>query len=63
MTGEIEALREPLGEISDLGRARALLAWDERTKMPPRGAPMRAEQIATLTALRHRSWRPTSSAA
>jgi carboxypeptidase Taq len=43
-----------LGEIADLGRARALLAWDERTKMPARGAPMRAEQIATLTALRHR---------
>ena len=52
MRTEIEALLEPLAEIADLGRARALLAWDERTKMPPRGAPMRAEQIATLTALR-----------
>ncbi len=55
MTDEIQALRQPLAEISDLGRARALLAWDERTQMPPRGGPMRAEQIATLTALRHRS--------
>ncbi len=54
MQAEIEALLEPLAEVSDLGRARALLAWDERTKMPPGGAPMRSEQIATLTALRHR---------
>jgi carboxypeptidase Taq len=43
-----------VGQISDLGRARSLLAWDEWTKMPPRGAAVRAEQLATLTALRHR---------
>ena len=30
----IEELRR-LGEIGDLSRARALLAWDERTMMPP----------------------------
>jgi carboxypeptidase Taq len=41
------------GEIYDLGRARALLEWDERTQMPPRGAASRAEQLATLTLLRH----------
>ncbi len=49
----IDDLRALLGEISDLGRARALLAWDERTQMPPRGAAARAEQLATLTRLRH----------
>jgi carboxypeptidase Taq len=48
-----EQLLAMLGEISDLGRARALLAWDEHTKMPPRGGAARAEQIATLTRLRH----------
>jgi carboxypeptidase Taq len=42
-----------LGEISDLGRARALLAWDERTHMPPAGAAARAEQLATLARVRH----------
>jgi carboxypeptidase Taq len=42
-----------LAEISDLGRARALLAWDERTHMPPGGAEIRAEQLATLTRVRH----------
>ena len=37
----LEPLLTALGEISDLGRARALLAWDERTQMPARGAPIR----------------------
>jgi carboxypeptidase Taq len=54
MRPEVKALLEPLGEISDLGRASALLAWDERTQMPPRGASMRAEQLATLASLHHR---------
>ncbi|MGH2953551.1 MAG: carboxypeptidase M32 [Solirubrobacterales bacterium] len=49
----IEDLRRALGETSDLGRARALLAWDERTMMPRRGGPARAEQLATLVRLRH----------
>jgi carboxypeptidase Taq len=46
-------LLELLGEVSDLGRARALLAWDERTQMPPGGAEARAEQVATLAKVRH----------
>jgi carboxypeptidase Taq len=54
MTSSIDELREYAGQISDLGRARALLAWDEHTKMPKRGAAMRAEQLATLTGIRHR---------
>lgn len=54
MSDELELLRAALAEISDLGRARALLAWDERTQMPPRGAAVRAEQLATVTRLRHR---------
>jgi carboxypeptidase Taq len=42
-----------LAEISDLGRARALLAWDERTGMPAGGAEARAEQLGTLARVRH----------
>ncbi len=57
MGSSLELLRRHLGEISDLGRARALLEWDERTKMPPGGAEVRAEQLATLTRLRHRRLR------
>jgi carboxypeptidase Taq len=53
MSATLQELRERLAEISDLGRARALLAWDERTKMPPAGAEPRAEQEATLARIRH----------
>jgi carboxypeptidase Taq len=54
MPDSYTVLHERLAEIHDLGRAGALLAWDERTKMPPRGAEARAEQLATLAAVRHR---------
>jgi carboxypeptidase Taq len=47
-----ELLRR-LAEISDLQRAGYLLAWDQETKMPPLGAPARAEQLATLSRLSH----------
>jgi carboxypeptidase Taq len=53
MGSSLDELRERLGEISDLGRARALLAWDERTKMPRAGIEPRAEQLATLARIRH----------
>jgi carboxypeptidase Taq len=49
----IDDLLELWAEISDLGRARALLFWDERTMMPPRGARIRSEQLGTLSRLRH----------
>jgi carboxypeptidase Taq len=50
---QLDDLRTVLAEISDLDRARALLAWDERTKMPPAGAEARAEQEATLARISH----------
>ena len=53
MPSQLEELRERLAEINDLGRARALLGWDERTQMPPAGAEVRAEQVATLARIRH----------
>lgn len=53
LDADFNRLLERWGEISDLGRARALLAWDERTMMPASGAAGRAEQIATLTRIRH----------
>ena len=51
--GAIEELRERLGEIHDLSRAASLLAWDERTMMPPAGAEARAQTLATLARVRH----------
>jgi carboxypeptidase Taq len=49
----MEILHDRFAEITDLGRARALLDWDERTQMPPGGAEARSEQVATLTRVRH----------
>jgi carboxypeptidase Taq len=48
-----EDLLQRLGSISDLERTSSLLSWDEETKMPPLGAPARAEQRATLARLAH----------
>jgi carboxypeptidase Taq len=48
-----DELRSRLGEIHDLSRAASLLAWDERTMMPPAGAEARAETLATLARVRH----------
>ena len=44
----IEDLRARLGELGDLSRAAALLAWDERTMMPVAGGEARSNQHATL---------------
>ncbi|MGH2978830.1 MAG: carboxypeptidase M32 [Solirubrobacterales bacterium] len=46
-------LRERLAEVHDLDRACAVLAWDERTKMPSGGAAARADQLATLARVKH----------
>ncbi len=44
---------ERWGEVSDLGTASAVLAWDQETMMPPRGQGGRGRVLATLAALRH----------
>src|SRR4051794_12301552 len=46
-------LRELLGEIWDISKSSAILGWDQQTKMPPRGAAGRAEQLATLGRIAH----------
>jgi carboxypeptidase Taq len=53
VSDRFEELRARLAEISDLGKAAAMLAWDQQTLMPPRGAPARAEQLATLGRVIH----------
>jgi carboxypeptidase Taq len=47
-----ELLRR-VAEIHDLSSAAALLAWDQETKMPRKGAAGRAHSLATLAGLRH----------
>ncbi|MGA2929565.1 MAG: carboxypeptidase M32, partial [Solirubrobacteraceae bacterium] len=46
-------LQERLAALSDLHNAAQVLHWDQQTMMPPRGAPARAEALATLQRLRH----------
>src|SRR3954447_15554976 len=46
-------LKERLAEVWDIGKAASILAWDQQTKMPPAGAPGRAEQLATLGRIAH----------
>jgi carboxypeptidase Taq len=46
-------LRDRLSELADLGAMARLLAWDQRTMMPPEGAPARAQQVATLERITH----------
>jgi carboxypeptidase Taq len=52
-SSRFDELLRRLGEITDLRRVSGLLAWDHETKMPPLGAPARAEQSATLARLAH----------
>ena len=47
-------LKNRLAEINDLGKASALLGWDQRTMMPAKGGRVRAEQTATLAKTIHR---------
>jgi carboxypeptidase Taq len=53
VTTAFDELRQRMAEISDIGRSAALLSWDQNVMMPPRGAPGRAEQLATLGRIAH----------
>src|SRR5581483_4002286 len=50
---KFDELRQRLAEISDLGKTAALLGWDLQVMMPPRGAAIRAEQLATVGRIAH----------
>ena len=49
----LDALRARLAELNDLRLIGHLVAWDQRTMMPPGGGPERADQLATLSRLAH----------
>jgi carboxypeptidase Taq len=44
-----------LQKIQDLNSTLALLHWDNEVNAPPKGAPLRGQQIATLSATVHES--------
>jgi carboxypeptidase Taq len=49
----LETLRERIGEIEDLDRGWSVFFLYQQVKMPPGGAGVRAEQLATLGRLSH----------
>jgi carboxypeptidase Taq len=49
----LAALRERLAELSDLGATESLLGWDQQVTMPPGGAAVRGEVMATVARLSH----------
>src|SRR5581483_3037887 len=53
---KFDELRGRLAEISDLGKTTALLGWDQQVMMPPRGAAIRAEQLATVGRIAHQKF-------
>ena len=53
MTEKLEQLKQHLSRYHDLQSSGAVLGWDQEVNMPPGGAPARAEQLATLSALAH----------
>lgn len=53
VNADVQELHERLAEIADLGKAMAVLGWDQRVCMPRGGTEARANQLATLTAIEH----------
>lgn len=53
MDERLTELRYRLAEVSDLRSASALLEWDQMVMMPPAGAAVRAERLATLQRVAH----------
>jgi carboxypeptidase Taq len=53
MSDRLQQLKTILAEVTDLGRAAALLAWDQETYMPPGGVGARSDQLSTLTGIGH----------
>ena len=53
MSEKLEQLKEILGEVSDIGRAVAVLDWDQQVSIPPKGHEARGRQLATLSKIAH----------
>jgi carboxypeptidase Taq len=51
-----DELRGRLAEIADLVKTASLLNWDQQVMMPPRGAEIRAEQLATVGRIAHQKF-------
>src|SRR5436190_2478346 len=53
MSKHLDALKQRMGELSDLHHLSSLAHWDQQTMMPPRGGGSRADSLATLERISH----------
>lgn len=53
MEKELKEFKQLLAEITDLGRANALLGWDQQVYMPGGGAEDRGNILETLATIQH----------
>lgn len=53
MESKFAELKQRLAEIADLAAAESILHWDQEVMMPPKGAAVRAEQLATISRIIH----------
>jgi carboxypeptidase Taq len=53
MSERLDALKERMGQLSDLNHLASLGRWDQQTMMPPRGGITRAESLATMERISH----------
>ena len=53
MKNNFEKLKDRLVKIADIQYSAAVLAWDQETYMPAKGAEFRAGQLSTLAGIQH----------
>ena len=53
VSASFEELAAHLARLSHMRSVSALVAWDQETYMPPKGAPARAEQAALMASMMH----------
>ena len=53
ITPLMEEYTKRMQTIADLRYSAAVLQWDQETYLPPKGAPIRGQQIATLSEMAH----------
>ena len=53
MNRDFDELKTRLAEIHDLNKIGSIMGWDQQVMMPPQGAAVRAEQMATLGRIAH----------
>src|SRR5262245_31158142 len=52
----LETLNTVIGEVTDLQHAASLIEWDEQVTMPPGGALVHGQMLATIRKLAHQKF-------